>query len=312
MSDQLILNRVAVQQALEHATSASESASAAAASATEAAGSATAAATSATAAAGSATSAAASAATAQQVGNVSTTPVANKTPQADASGRIDSGWVKPHENRRNGLATGGRFCNPAKVADLTFVDGDFSTADLAFANSTTAASGGRFIENNTTFGGSAGALTPVVESLLIRLGAAGRTANQKRYGLEFFVATITQGAGTTGGGGYIPAGFYTSISKRMPCQSYTFSTWLRVETGGSVYVLGSVSVDGAAFVSNPTITGDGVWKHVVVRRSNTAADYTWLDAYAQPSTVYHMALPMLFAGDTLTIQPADNIYVKVL
>ena len=36
MSDQLILNRVAVQQALEHATSASESASAAAASATEA------------------------------------------------------------------------------------------------------------------------------------------------------------------------------------------------------------------------------------------------------------------------------------
>lgn len=62
-------------------------------------------------------------------------------------------------------------------------------------NGTTVFSGGKFIHDNTTNGGTAGALTEDVTSLLTAMSLGG-----SRYGTEFYIASYTMGSGTANSG----------------------------------------------------------------------------------------------------------------
>lgn len=54
--------------------------------------------------------------------------------------------------------------------------------------------GGKFINNNTDYGGSAGSLPVPVKDLVDQI----RHVERRRYGVEFHIAEITMGSGTTG------------------------------------------------------------------------------------------------------------------
>lgn len=65
---------------------------------------------------------------------------------------------------------------------------------IVLYNDTTVASAGKFITNNSDYGGSAGSLPATVKDLIDKIKAP----THRRYGVEFFVAEMTKGAGTTG------------------------------------------------------------------------------------------------------------------
>jgi hypothetical protein len=95
----------------------------------------------------------------------------------------------------NWLPAHGRFSDDA---DFDIYDtGVFSVPSSMFSpyNGASMSEAGKFIHNNTTNGGSAGALDQSVIDLLADMGRGGGSA---RYGVEFRVARITAGAGTTG------------------------------------------------------------------------------------------------------------------
>tara|TARA_Y100000780_G_scaffold125525_1_gene113015 strand:- start:1274 stop:2725 length:1452 start_codon:yes stop_codon:yes gene_type:complete len=92
----------------------------------------------------------------------------------------------------NVMPDSGRFAG--KMNPLALSAGSFVTSGFFDTyNGSTQSSAGKFIHNNTTNGGSAGALTEPVTSLLTKLGRSSASA---RYGTEFYVLRITAGSGT--------------------------------------------------------------------------------------------------------------------
>lgn len=64
---------------------------------------------------------------------------------------------------------------------------------FASINSSALASGGQFIHDNNNFGGTSGIMTQDVVDLMSAMGRSGAGA---RFGVEFYVKTITAGSGT--------------------------------------------------------------------------------------------------------------------
>ncbi|WP_206454793.1 DUF2793 domain-containing protein [Aurantimonas marina] len=92
----------------------------------------------------------------------------------------------------NLLQDSGRFAGNAVSA--TTVGAFAFPAYLSLYNGAAAAGLGKFVHNNTDYGGPAGLLAPQVKDLLDMI----RDAAYRRYGVEFWVAEITHGAGTEG------------------------------------------------------------------------------------------------------------------
>ena len=96
----------------------------------------------------------------------------------------------------NLMPDSGRFAG--KMNPLaTYISGGFSSNSFFNPyNGSVISSAGKFIFDNSTNGGAAGSLDPVVGDLL---AAMGRTGSEARYGVEFYVAKIVAGEGTSVG-----------------------------------------------------------------------------------------------------------------
>lgn len=123
----------------------------------------------------------------------------------------------------NLLPDSGRFAgNSAKAGPV----GAFSKPSyLALSNATTAADGGKFISDNTDYGGAAGTLAPAVKELIDTI----RAPSYRRLGAEFRVAEMTMGGGTSAplslGGNTYYLSAYIAATPRLPAQ--TFHAYVR-------------------------------------------------------------------------------------
>lgn len=99
---------------------------------------------------------------------------------------------------------------------------------LEFVSGTTAADVGKFIYDNTDYGGSAGVMQSEIKDLIDKI----RDPAFRRYNPEFRVARVTMGAGTSAaislGGVSYPLSLRLQLGPYPPCS--TFHVYLRAET----------------------------------------------------------------------------------
>lgn len=177
---------------------------------------------------------------------------------------------------------------------------------------------GKFIFDNSTNGGAAGALTQPVIDLLT---AQGRTGVGARYGVEYYVIEKQMGSGTlaphaTYTSNYLATVMATSVTATFGAgNTSTFTGWIRVIDGTQLIVGGS----GRTFINGVPISGSSGyvltpamgWVHI---RTN----YTTLNGYAngfpyiyaETNQHFQLALPAFFCGDVdvgIHVAPIQNI-----
>lgn len=141
-------------------------------------------------------------------------------------------------------------------------------AYLTLYNSATAASQGRFIHDNTDYGGAAGTMDSQVKALVDKI----RDSADRRYGVEFFVAVLTMGTGTTdvanaGGINYYRMVFTAQVA-RPP--ALTFHAYLRALDDDVVMPLAagqSAYKDGVTQTGTLRVTVADGWVSVTIRDS---------------------------------------------
>lgn len=168
---------------------------------------------------------------------------------------------------------GGRI-NPLTPTVSTFT----STPFLAAYNGGIHANGGQFLLNNTDFGGSAGALTEPVKSLI---NAMGRTGDDGRYGIEFFVTSYGFGSGTANpstGTDSVTRYLATTNGTRALFQAGGYATmvgWFRARTSPFHFQF-DCYVNGVLRPLNTPITPAEGWVHIrMVTRSTRGYSNSW-------------------------------------
>src|SRR5690606_17603392 len=121
------------------------------------------------------------------------------------------------------LPDSGRFASTAAKGNTV---GAFEFPSyLALHNGTTVESAGKFIFNNTDYGGAAGNLAAVVKDLVDKI----RGPSYRRYGVEFHVAQFTMGSGTSSalniGGNNYYLSLYPTFGPMVP--GMTFHAYVR-------------------------------------------------------------------------------------
>lgn len=161
-------------------------------------------------------------------------------------------------------------------------------------------SAGKFITNNTTHGGTAGALTQTVDDLLT---AMGRSGSQSRHGAEFYVAEWTAGNAQLATPVLTDHYILTTTTPRRvlagPNSYMSYALWVRVISGSAAVVIrGDTWLDGLPIVTNTQILPVDGWKHVAGTTIDIRGYFsTGLPhIFAQPGSVIQMALPVYVTG----------------
>lgn len=172
---------------------------------------------------------------------------------------------------------------------------------VTYNGSTITNDGSKFIHNNSTNGGTAGALTSTVVALL---SAMGRTGNNARYGNEFFVAQLNAGTGTGGsistpdGTLYLMTGGSAAFAS---AENYeTFVGWVRVRPGSNPFYVQKI---GKLYIDHVEVTGatykfaDNTFHHVrAIVQMAAGYDGGFPHFYSTSGTVIDIAVPGFFHG----------------
>lgn len=161
------------------------------------------------------------------------------------------------------LADSGRFAGNAARSETV---GSFVWPGyLALASGAVAAEAGKFINNNTDYGGSAGSLAAPVKDLIDQI----RSADRRRYGVEFHIAEITMGSGnsgqiTVGGTSYYLA-LLLGFGPRAPAM--TFHVYVRALDAPVVwrhYSGQTFTINGESHNTHLVIAPEDEWVSVAV------------------------------------------------
>lgn len=173
-------------------------------------------------------------------------------------------------------------------------------------NGTTFASAGKFITNNTDYGGSGGNLAPTVKDLIDKIRSA--SGNYRRYGVEFYVAEYTKGSGTSGSALNIGGvNYYISLipSAGPMVPRMTFHAYLRAIDAPIVVVCQpgmTLFLDGVPYTTHQLIEpSDGwvsvlIWYEVNPYESVGYQPEVFLIRAANDGNRYQMACPALMGG----------------
>lgn len=165
---------------------------------------------------------------------------------------------------------GGRMCDAASYSGVT-VASFVAPGYFQLSNSSTLAAHAKFIFNNSTYGGSGAALDSFVSDFIAKIRIAG-AGGPRCFNIEFYVAKLTKGAGTSGAhtvGGVTR--YETLLSHQRPrLAATTMHCYLRAKTGtfhlrpsagGTVFIDGISQGLAVPVVIAPA---DG-WKSVLIQ-----------------------------------------------
>ena len=195
----------------------------------------------------------------------------------------------------NALADSGRFdgSGGAGLVPSAAFDHDNQLFKLV-VNGAVFSDGGKFIDDNSVYGGINGALHADVISLLEAMGR-----DDKRYGAEFFLAKIVAGAGTESGF----AGADGTVRYLMTANKLMLNTvntrlccWINV-LSGSVHSEQIDYIDGSTAPVGATIPAGG-WRKVSFSvRPETGAETTFPQLRATQGAEIKIALPYLHTDE---------------
>lgn len=207
----------------------------------------------------------------------------------------------------NLMPDSGRYAGSINPLVLRFTEA-FSSSFLTPWNGATIADGGKYIYDNTTFGGTAGNLNQRVRDLLAAMGRS--SGSLARYGVEFYTAVLTAGPNaTTGSTGADDTTRYlqmTNSSRALFIANgwCTAVLWIRAEAG-SLHFMPSTApttdykiwLNGAPVVPGQVLTPSDGWKHIrISKRSAQGYDNGFPFLYMALGSVAAMACPAFFGG----------------
>ncbi|WP_195161754.1 DUF2793 domain-containing protein [Mesorhizobium sp. NBSH29] len=206
----------------------------------------------------------------------------NEAFRADAAtGDGIIGELRPSRDTiANTLPDSGRFNGNANNAVYSGIAYTAPTYFTVTAGSSIA-SHAKFINDNTDFGGAAGALDAEVKALVQKIRA---TTTGRRYGPEWFVMRAQNTAGAlTEQRTHLATNYglpFTNALAAMPAR-FTYSYYVKVKTGSALLAVDQVlraSIDGAPVTSGSGATpvvltnGDG-WKHINLEAARADIGY---------------------------------------
>ncbi|HBO4961242.1 TPA: DUF2793 domain-containing protein [Pseudomonas aeruginosa] len=206
----------------------------------------------------------------------------------------------------NLMPDSGRFAGNINPLILRFT-GAFSSSFLAPWNGASIADGGKYIYDNTTFGGTAGDLNQRVQDLMAAMGRSGSVA---RYGVEFYTVVLTAGpnatTGSTGADGTTRYLQMTNSSRALFIANgwCTAVFWIRAEAG-SLHLIPAgfpttdykLWLNGAPVLPGQVLTPSDGWKHVrISNKSAQGYDNGFPYLYAALGSIAAMACPAFFGG----------------
>ena len=213
----------------------------------------------------------------------------------------------------NIMPDSGRFAGKMNPLSLGASDTFAASSFFSAINGSTMSSAGKFIFNNSTFGGSSGALTASVQSLI---AALGRTGGDARYGVEFHVCKITAGTGTAApsvGIDSVTRYLLTTNNNKAIAGSSGFTTttfWIRAVVGSAHFIY-DAEVNGE-FTPSLTPVPAG-WHHIrMVQQFSRGYDsgIGFPSIRATINAEVEIALPAFFTGSVDTgihTAPLPNI-----
>lgn len=158
----------------------------------------------------------------------------------------------------------GRFAGNAAFAAII---GAFAfPAYLSLYNASSVLGHGKFITNNTDYGGTGGALNGDVKALVDTI----RDTAFRRYGLEFWVARVTHGAGVATPLSHLGQTYYLGLLANQGARppSMTFHAYLRA-LDGDILVRHNpgqtILANGAASTGNVVIAPADGWVSITIR-----------------------------------------------
>lgn len=173
-------------------------------------------------------------------------------------------------------------------------------------NGSSFAQGPKFIFNNSTYGGAAGALDADVDALIVRMKDASN-ASWRRYSVEFYLLEVTAGNGT---GTAVTVGATTyylcmeNANGPVPTQM-TINFHLRVKSGEVALIHnsdeGALFVDGVPYTSHQVRTAADGWQQVTRLTNRNPRQFVGYNnvlkrLYATPGTVFYIAAPFFTPG----------------
>lgn len=218
------------------------------------------------------------------------------------SGKVEFPWTNVVTDYcLNLFGDSGRFST-----STGFTVGSFSFPSYLWLYNASAASGiGKFIHDNTDYGGSAGALQTSVKMLIDKI----RNPDSRRYGLEFWVAEIARGAGAEIPFAHAGSMYYlTAFTEGARPPALSFHCYLRAMDQPILIECSTgmeIRKDGTAFTTHVTVSPADGWVSVAV--THRVASYRTSDGY-RPRVLaiytrssgnrFHLACPALVCGLT--------------
>ncbi|WP_156922454.1 hypothetical protein [Cohnella thermotolerans] len=211
-------------------------------------------------------------------------------------------WNAGNVSAINLLPDSGRFMGNDQEPLAQASNAPF-TAPSTFApyNGGTIASGGKFIHDNTDFGGTRGNMTSDVISLL----SAMPSNPSRRYGVEFYIATITQGTGTNVPHPTVSSAYLLTSNNGFSMggsgKYVTWSFWIRLKSGTNVIIDKKLKLykNGVEMSSYVTLGPSDGWVHIQTTSDvSIGYDNAAPAIFAKAGDVVQLALPVVSLGGT--------------
>lgn len=218
----------------------------------------------------------------------------------------------PQSLMLNMLEDSGRFGGTPDPVAITIGSYVAPTYLVAY-NGSALAAGDKFIHNNSTYGGTAGALGADVDALIQKLKSDAAGNIYRRYGNEFYVINVTAGSGTASSIVANSVTHYLAIANTQgPFWDKSTAIYnVRCNSGSIALAFSTVIdtyIDGVMMTANTQIVPADGWKQVLRRyrqdpRASVGYEVSAFRFYATAGAAVRFACPIILPGQVYPLDP---------
>ncbi|MGP1274366.1 MAG: hypothetical protein ACQRW7_02980 [Caulobacterales bacterium] len=214
-----------------------------------------------------------------------------------------TGLLDGAANYFNLLKDGGRFAGSPE-STVRQISAYVAPSYIVAFNGAAITQGPKYIDNNTTYGGSAGALDPDIDAIISKV----KQESIRRFGVEFFALNITAGTGTAAGTLTVDSvpHYYAFTTPTAPIPDiFSKNYWVLVKSGSVALQFGgtnwTIYVDGVPITANTRIVPADGPKQITVHLTRSAATFPGYDnvihkLFASVSANFLLAMPAVVPG----------------